>query len=375
MSEDYYSLLEVERGASQDDIKKSFRKLAMKYHPDRNPGDKAAEEQFKKIAAAYEVLSDEQKRRQYDQLGHEAFTQGRAGGAPGGSGFAGMDLNDILSQVFGGGFGGGGFGDFFGGGGRPGGPRRGQDLLYSLRISFEDSMFGKEQEIEIPCNESCTRCNGSGCEPGSSKKTCPRCNGRGQVAIQQGFFNMVQTCPQCRGAGSVIEKPCRECNGSGEVKRHKKLTFRIPAGIDEGQRVRLSGEGEAGYQGGEKGDLYVEISIDRHDLFERDGSDLYCTLPIPFAVAALGGTVKVMTISGKRDLTIPPGTQSGAKLRMKGMGVPTQRRGRGDLIVLIRVEVPTNMNSEQKELLKKFAETDKDNGIYPKVKAFIKKYL
>ena len=224
MSEDYYSVLEVPKTATQDEIKKAFRKQAMKYHPDRNPGNKEAEEKFKQVAAAYEVLSDEKKRQMYDQLGHEAYTQGHAGGGPGaGGGFAGMDLNDILNQVFGGGFG-GGFGDFFGGGG--GGrtsnrPRKGNDLLYQLQISFEESMFGVEREIEIPRKESCARCGGTGCEPGSSKKQCPRCHGRGQVSISQGFFNMVQTCPQCQGTGEIIDKPCSDCRGTGETGRYR----------------------------------------------------------------------------------------------------------------------------------------------------------
>ena len=378
MSEDYYSVLEVPRTATQDEIKKAFRKQAMKYHPDRNPGNKEAEEKFKQVAAAYEVLSDEKKRQEYDQLGHEAYTQGRAGGGPGaGGGFAGMDLNDILSQVFGGGFG-GGFGDFFGGGGgRRGGnrPRKGNDLLYQLQISFEESMFGVEREIEIPRNETCTHCGGTGCEPGSSKKQCPRCHGRGQVSISQGFFNMVQTCPQCQGTGEIVEKPCADCRGTGEVQRRKKLKFRIPAGIDDGQRIRLSGEGEAGHRGGPAGDLYVEIHVGSSELFERDGSDLYCKIPIPFTTAVLGGTVDVPTISGKKELTIPAGTQHGTRLRMKGMGVPTQSRGRGDLYVVIAIEIPTKLTSTQKDLLQQFEKASEDKGIYPKVKDFIKRHF
>ena len=378
MSEDYYSVLEVPRTATQDEIKKAFRKQAMKYHPDRNPGNKEAEEKFKQVAAAYEVLSDEKKRQMYDQLGHEAYTQGHAGGGPGaGGGFAGMDLNDILNQVFGGGFG-GGFGDFFGGGG--GGrtsnrPRKGNDLLYQLQISFEESMFGVEREIEIPRKESCVRCGGTGCEPGSSKKQCPRCHGRGQVLISQGFFNMVQTCPQCQGTGEIIDKPCSDCRGTGEIQRRKKLKFRIPAGIDDGQRIRLAGEGEAGRRGGPSGDLYVEVHVGESELFERDGSDLYCKIPIPFTTAVLGGTVDVPTISGKKELTIPAGTQHGTRLRMKGMGVPTQSRGRGDLYVVIAIEIPTKLTSAQKDLLQQFEKASEDTGIYPKVKAFIKRHF
>ncbi len=382
MSEDYYSILEVPKTATQDEIKKAFRKQAMKYHPDRNPGNKEAEEKFKQIAAAYEVLSDEKKRQEYDQLGHEAYTQGRAGGAPG-AGFAGMDLNDILSQVFGGHFGfgvdddGGGFGSFFGGGGRRNSnrPRKGNDLLYQLQITFDESMFGAEREIEVPHTESCTRCSGTGCEPGTSKKQCPRCHGRGQVAVSQGFFNMVQTCPNCRGTGEIIEKPCSECHGTGEVQRRKKLKFRIPAGIDEGQRIRLTGEGEAGYRGGPSGDLYIEVTITGSDLFEREGNNLYCKIPIPLTTAILGGKVDVPTISGKKELTIPAGTQHGTRLRMSGMGVPSQSRGRGDLIVTVAVEIPSKLTSTKKDLMQQFAKASEDTGIYPKVKAFIKKHF
>ena len=377
MAEDYYTVLGVSRDASTDDIKKAFRKQALKYHPDRNPGDKAAEEKFKEIAAAYEVLSDPEKKRIYDQVGHEAYTQhGTAGGGPG-SGFAGMDLNDILSQVFGGA---GGFGDFFGGGFGGGGrtrARRGQDLLYRLEITFEDSMFGVTKEIQIPKRERCTTCGGTGCAPGTSTRTCSRCKGRGQVSISQGIFNMVQTCPTCGGSGKVIDKPCADCHGSGEVQKRKTLQVRIPSGIDNEQRIRLSGEGEPGTNGGPYGDLYVEVTIKQHPIFERNGFDLYCEVPIPFTTALIGGSVDVPTISGKKELTVPAGTQPGVSIRMRGMGVPVEGRGRGDLYVKIIVEIPTGLNGSQQKLIGELAETVKESS-YPKIKAFktkAKKYF
>lgn len=374
MSEDYYSILGIEKGASADDIKKAFRKQAMKYHPDRNPGDKAAEERFKQIAAAYEVLSDDEKRRVYDQVGHDAYTQ-HGGAAGAGGGFAGMDLNDILSNLFGGG---GGFGDFFGGGG--GGrnrARRGQNLLYRLEISFEDSMFGIQKEIEIPKRERCGSCGGTGCAPGTSKKTCSRCGGRGQVVMQQGFFSMAQTCPNCGGTGQVVEKPCPACHGQGEVQKRKKLSVRIPSGIDDGQRLKIEGEGEPGTNGGPYGDLYVEVSIKSHAIFSRDGFNLFCEVPIPFPTAILGGTVIVPTISGKKEMTVPAGVQSGTQMRMRGMGVPVENRGRGDLIVTLTVETPVGLSAEQKKLLETFAAQSKESN-YPNIKAFhnrAKKYF
>ena len=370
MSEDYYSVLGVAKDASADDIKKAFRKQAMKYHPDRNPGDKTAEEKFKEVAAAYEVLSDQQKRNIYDQVGHEAYTQHGGAGGPGGAGggFAGMDLNDILSQVFGGG--GGGFGDFFGGfGGGRTRAQRGQDLLYRLEISFEESMFGVTKEISIPKRERCATCGGNGCAPGTSTRTCPRCKGRGQVSVSQGFFNMVQTCSACGGTGKVIDKPCPDCHGKGDVQKRKTLQVRIPSGIDNEQRLRLSGEGEPGANGGPFGDLYVEVTVKSHAIFERNGFDLYCEVPVPFTTAVLGGSVIVPTISGRKEMTVPAGTQPGTQVRMKGMGVPVENRGRGDLYVKIIVEIPTGLTSSQKAALEELAASAKESN-YPKIKAF-----
>lgn len=375
MSEDYYSVLGVSKDANADDIKKAFRKMAMKYHPDRNPGDKEAEEKFKKVAEAYEVLSDQEKRSMYDQLGHERYTQQGGAGGPAGGGFAGMDLNDILNNLFNG----GGFGDFFGGGGRGGRTRgrKGSNLLYQLEITFEESMFGVKKTITIPKRERCVRCGGNGCAPGTSRKTCPTCHGRGQVTIGQGFFNMVQTCSACGGMGTIVDKPCPECHGHGEVQRRKTLEVTIPSGIDDEQRIRLSGEGEPGSNGGPDGDLYVEVHIGSHPIFQRDGFNLFCEVPVPFTVAALGGTVIVPTISGKKEMTIPAGTQPNTQLRMRGMGVPVEGRGRGDMIVKIVVEIPTSLSGEQKEILKSF-EAKNTSKNYPKKTAFedkAKKYL
>jgi molecular chaperone DnaJ len=354
-SQDFYELLGVPRSANADEIKKAYRKLALKYHPDKNPGDKAAEEKFKEVSAAYEVLSDEGKRAQYDQFGHEAFTRKRGAGGPGGGG-PGMDPYDIFSQVFGGG-GGGIFDSLFGGGGGGGnGPQGGNDLRYDLRIPFEDAVFGAAREIEIPRAEHCDRCKGSGCEPGSSKKRCPHCGGSGQVTMAQGFFSIRQRCPQCGGQGESIEKPCRQCRGEGLVERTKKLKLNIPAGVDTGSRLRLSGEGEAGRRGGPAGDLYVVLHVDEHPLFKRDGEDLYCEVPIPMTIAALGAAVKVPTLTGAAELTIPAGTQGGTVFRMRGKGIPSLRGGgRGDLHIRVKVEVPAKLDKAQREKLEAFA--------------------
>lgn len=374
MAEDYYSILGVGRDASADDIKKAFRKQAMKYHPDRNPGDKEAEEKFKNIAAAYEVLSDAEKRQMYDQVGHDAYTQ-RGGGAGAGGGFAGMDLNDILSNLFGGA---GGFGDFFGGGG--GGrtrARQGQHLLYRIELTFEESMFGATKSITIPKRESCTKCGGSGCAPGTSKRQCPTCNGRGQVSVGHGFFNMVQTCGTCGGEGRIVDKPCSECRGKGEVQRRKTLEVTIPSGIDNDQRIRISGEGEPGVNGGPNGDLYVEVTVKSNPVFSRDGFNLYCEVPIPFTTAILGGDVEVPTISGKKSTSVPAGVQSGTSVRLKGLGVPVEGRGRGDLYVKLIVVTPTSLSSDQKKALEAFASSSSDKN-YPKIKDFkakAKKYF
>jgi molecular chaperone DnaJ len=372
MAEDYYTTLDVARDASQDDIKKAYRKLAMKYHPDRNQGNQEAEEKFKQISSAYEVLSDEQKRRRYDQMGHAMYTQ-----AGRGAGGGGMSAEDIFAQAFGG-AGGDFFSSFFGGGGRsqPSGPSKGSDLIYELQIEFEEAMFGADKEISFPRSDSCPACSGSGCAKGSSRRTCPQCNGHGQVTMSQGFFSIRQTCSQCQGSGSIIEKPCSECRGQGVVRKTRRLPVHIPAGVDTGSRLRMSGEGEAGEQGGPPGDLYVRILVRKHDVFTRDGSDLHCDVPIQFHIAALGGKVEVPTINGKTELTIPAGIQSGTELRMRGKGVPPLGAGRrrGDQYVRVIVEVPTNLNAAERQKLQEFAELcDKDQHTHPRWNEFMKK--
>ncbi len=352
MAQDFYEILGVARGASADEIKKAYRKLAVKYHPDKNPGDKAAEEKFKEVAQAYEVLSDPEKKSRYDQIGHAAFTSNGSGGGGGG----GHDPFDIFSQMFGGG---GGFEDLFGGGRRSrNGAMDGNDLRYDMEIDFTDAMYGAERKITIPRMSTCEPCHGSGAEPGSNVKTCSQCGGSGQVHISQGFFAVRQPCPACRGAGKTVEKPCRQCRGAGQVKISKTLQVRIPPGADTGTRLRVSGEGEPGTNGGRQGDLYVVIHVRPNSVFVRDGNDLLCEVPISFAVAATGGTIDVPTISGKAKMKIPEGTQSGARLRLRGKGAPSLRGGaRGDLIAVIAVETPANLNREQKELFQKLLES------------------
>lgn len=356
MAQDYYEMLGVSRTASADEIKKAYRKLAIKYHPDRNPGDKVAEEKFKEIAQAYEVLSDSSKRAQYDQFGHDAFT--RSGGAGGAGGFGGFtNASDLFSSLFGN----MDFGDLFGGGGRrhaprnPNAPVDGSDLRYDLEIDFEEAVFGSERKVKIPRPGPCDACNSTGCEPGTSRKSCTRCGGSGSVIINQGFIQMRQTCPACGGSGSVVEKPCRKCHGEGRVKVTKELKFNIPPGVDTGSRIRISGEGEAGLRGGMPGDLYVYIHVRPSDVFVRDGSDLHCEVPVPFAVAAAGGVVEVPTVSGAAKLKIPSGMKPGMLLRLKGKGMPYLRGGgRGDLIVRTYVEVPKGLSREQLKLLEAF---------------------
>ncbi len=362
MARDYYETLGIDRSASQSDIKKAYRKLAVKYHPDKNPGDKEAEDRFKEVSQAYEVLSDESKRRQYDQYGHEAFTRGGRGSA------AGVDPFDIFSQVFGSGI----FDSFFGGGGRSAsGPQSGSDLRYDLQIDFEDAVFGADREISIPRAETCSSCGGSGCEPGTSRRTCPHCRGAGQVSVAQGFFSIRQPCPHCAGTGEVVDHPCASCRGEGRIKRRKKIRIHIPAGVETGSRLRVSAEGEAGRRGGPPGDLYVVLHVKEHDLFKRDGEDLHCDVPIPFPIAALGGIVKVPTIGGAAELKIPAGTQTGSVFRLRGKGVPSVRGlGRGDQHVRIHVEVPTNLSGIQKTKLREFAEAC-DDSVHPRLRTFL----
>jgi len=352
---DFYETLGVSKNATADEIKKAYRKLAVKYHPDKNQGNKEAEEKFKEVSAAYETLSNPDKRRQYDQFGHEAYT--RSGGGGGAGGFNYQQAQDIFSQFFGGGGGGFGFEDLFGGGRRsdPHAPKRGEDLRYDLTIDFEDAMYGADQKIDIARQETCDKCAGSGCEPGSGKRTCARCGGSGTLNISQGFFSVRQPCPQCSGTGQVIEKPCQKCRGQGRVRVTAPLQIHVPAGVDNGSQLRVPGKGGAGMRGGSAGDLYVVIHVRESNVFIREDSDLLCEVPVPFAVAAAGGDVDVPTISGKTKIRIPAGTQSDTVLRLKGKGVPSLRGGnRGDLHIRILVETPTGLSREQLELLKKF---------------------
>ena len=379
MVKDYYSILGVEKSASSEDIKKAYRKLALKYHPDKNPGDKEAEEKFKELGMAYEVLSDPEKRRKYDQFGPEAFERGGMGRG-GAGGFGGnVDPFDIFSQVFGGGGGGGGgiFDSFFGGGGggrSRTGPRGGSDLMYEFEIDFEDAVFGADKKIEITRAAQCEDCKGSGAKPGSSPKTCSQCGGSGQITMAQGFFSVRQTCPYCNGAGQVISDPCKTCNGEGRVNKRKSIQIHIPAGVDTGSRLRVAGEGEAGQRGGPTGDLYVVLHVRPHKFFRRDGLDIFCEVPIPLELAILGGSISVPTIGGKGKLKIPTGTQPGTVFRLRGKGVASLRgRGRGDQHVKVQVEIPTGLNGDQK----KAVETLKDalnEGTYPKCKAFKKNH-
>jgi molecular chaperone DnaJ len=357
--EDYYEILGISKSATEAEIKKAYRKMAIKYHPDKNQGNKDAEERFKKISQAYEVLSDKNKRAQYDQFGHAAFTNGgRSTHGFGGGGF--HDPMDVFAQFFGNGGGGGSsfFEDLFGGGGS----RRsassaidGADLRYDMEIDFEDAVYGADKKITIPRMTACDACKSTGCEPGSGRKTCSRCGGSGQVALSQGIFSIRQTCPSCHGAGEIVEKPCRKCRGSGRVHTEKKLQIHIPPGVDTGSRLRVAHEGESGLRGGRTGDLYVFIHVRKHDIFHREGNDIICEMPISYATAALGGVVEVPTISGKAKMKIPPGTQNSTILRLKGKGVPALRGGaRGNMHVKIFIEVPTSISKEQKELLEKF---------------------
>jgi molecular chaperone DnaJ len=351
---DYYEVLSVSRNASEQEIKSAYRKLALQYHPDRNPGNAEAEEKFKEAAEAYSVLSDAQKRAQYDRFGHAGV------GTSASSGFNGFDPNvfadfsDILGDIF-------GFGDVFGGGGRRSGNRaqRGSDLRYDLDLSFEEAAFGTATKIKVPRHESCQECNGSGAEKGSGPTTCPTCNGYGQVRYQQGFFSITRTCNQCHGNGQFIKSRCKACQGNGRIVREKSLELKIPAGVDNGAKLRISGEGDAGGKGGPAGDLYVVLNVSDHEFFERREHDLYCRIPITFPQAALGAEISVPTLEGEEEmLAIPAGTQTGATFRIKGRGI-SKRGGaaRGDLYVTVGVSVPTKLSREQKELLGKLAAT------------------
>src|SRR6266436_1412909 len=349
---DYYEVLGVGRTATDEEIKRAYRKLAVKFHPDKNPDDPHAEEKFKELGEAYDVLIDVDKRAAYDRFGHAAFSQGAAGF---GGGF--HDPFDIFREVFGGGSG-GIFESFFGGagGGRAEERQRGSDLRYDMQITLEEAAFGTEKEIEIRKLDTCDQCNGSGAEPGSRSINCPTCGGRGQVISSRGFFQVSQTCPRCRGAGQIIEKPCHKCGGEGRVENSSRIKLKIPAGIGSGSRLRSSRNGEAGIRGGPPGDLYVVLHIKEHEIFQRDGDDLLCEVPVSFVQAALGAEIPVPTLEGKANVKIPAGTQSGQIFKLRGKGiVNVEGRGRGDLLARVIVEVPTRLNSEQRRKLEEFA--------------------
>lgn len=364
---DYYELLEVERGADDATIKSSYRKLAMRYHPDRNPGDAEAEARFKAISEAYDCLKDPQKRAAYDRYGHAAFQNGGMGGGAGGPGGGFSDLGDIFETIF---------GSAFGGGGGRQQARRGADLRYDLEVSLEEAFHGKQAQIEIEVAASCDPCNGSGSEPGTGTRRCNLCGGHGQVRAQQGFFMVERTCPTCHGRGEVIEKPCRKCGGEGRVDQAQKLDVTIPPGVDTGTRIRLGGKGEAGPFGAPAGDLYIFVHVKRHGVFERDGTTLLTRVPISFTTAALGGEIELPGIDGERHtVPIPAGIQSGKQLRRRGAGMPVlQGRGRGDLVMEIMVETPTKLTPRQKELLRELQETEtgeecpESKGFFDKLK-------
>lgn len=350
---DYYEVLGVSKNATESELKKAYRRLAMKYHPDRNPDNKEAEESFKEAKEAYDILSDERKRAAYDQFGHAGVDASTAAGGPGAGGFSGF--SDIFDSVF---------GDIFGGGAR-GGERvyRGADLRYDLDLSLEDAVAGTTVKIRVPKLVGCETCGGSGAKKGTSPVTCPTCNGMGQVRMQQGFFSVQQTCPQCRGAGKTINEPCGTCRGQGRVRDSKTISVKVPAGVDTGDRIRLSGEGEAGENRGPAGDLYVHVIVKDHPIFTRDATNLHCDVPISFATASLGGELEIPTLDGKVKLKIPAETQSGRMFRLRGKGVRSVRTSaKGDLLCRVMVETPVNLSKKQKELLREFEQTMQEGG-------------
>ena len=379
---DYYEILEITREESADGLKKSYRRLAVKFHPDKNPGDKTAEEKFKELSHAYEILSDPQKRATYDQYGHAAFdprARARGGGGGGGSGDF-HDPFDIFREVFGGGGGSGSiFENMFGGGGDPSGPQRGDDLRYDLEISLEEAALGCEKEISVTKLDKCESCKGAGAEAGSQTRTCGTCGGRGQVLTARGIFSIAQTCPHCKGQGRMVDKPCRKCSGSGKAQNTSKIKLRIPAGVEGGSRLRSQGNGEAGFRGGPAGDLYVVLFVKHHEIFKRDGDDLICDIPVSFVQAALGSELEVPTLEGRAAIKIPAGTQPGTTFRLKGKGVKNlQGYGQGDLHVRIQVEIPTHLDSAQRAKLNEFAalcdgkQAPIASGFFEKAKTFFK---
>jgi molecular chaperone DnaJ len=367
--QDFYEVLGASKDASKDDLKKAYRKLAMQYHPDRNPDDAESERKFKELNEAYDVLKDDQKRAAYDRFGHAAFEGGGApgGGGPGFEGFGG-GFADIFEEMF---------GDFMGG--RRGAQGRGSDLRYNMGISLEDAFNGNQTEIRVPTSVQCEGCNGTGAESGSKPISCPSCQGRGKIRAQQGFFTIERTCPSCGGQGQVIENPCKICSGAGRQRKEKTLSVNIPAGVEEGTRIRLAGEGEAGMRGAPPGDLYLFISIQPHPLFQREGADIYCGVPVPMATAALGGVIEVPTIEGGRArVQIPEGSQSGRQFRLKSKGMSILRSpSRGDMYVEISVETPMNLTKKQRELLEEFRREGGDQtnprsqSFFDKVKEFL----
>ena len=363
---DFYEILGVDKSADKKQIKKAYKRLAMKHHPDRNTDNKeAAEEKFKEIQKAYAILSDDQKRQAYDQFGHAGVDgNAGAGGFGGGSPFGGGGFGDI-------------FGDIFGGGGQQQADTRGSDLRYDLEIDLKDAAEGTTVKIRIPKNEKCEPCSGTGAKPGTSVNTCGTCHGAGQVQMQQGFFAVQRPCPTCSGTGQKIETPCSSCRGQGVVRKQKTLSVKIPAGVDTGNRIRLSGEGEAGVRGGQSGDLYVEVHVKPHEIFERDGNDLYCEVPIDFATAAIGGSIEVPTLNGKLKIKIPAGTQTSKQFRLRGKGIAAIRHGgTGDLICQVKLETPVNLSKKQKQLLEEFSDScgkkhhPESDSFFGKMKSF-----
>ncbi|MBK1667658.1 molecular chaperone DnaJ [Rhodovibrio sodomensis] len=366
--QDYYELLGISQSAGKDEIKKAYRKLAMKYHPDRNPGDQEAEAKFKEIGEAYEILSDDQKRAAYDRFGHGAFEQGGGGGPGGMGGFGGFGAGgfaDIFDEMF---------GDMMGGGRRRA-SGRGADLRYDMEITLEEAFQGKQAQIKVPTSVSCDSCEGTGAEPGSKPINCTTCNGDGRVRQQQGFFTIERTCPSCAGAGQQIDKPCKACDGAGRVHRERSLQVNIPEGVEDGTRIRLAGEGEAGMRGAPAGDLYIFLTVKPHRIFEREGANMACRVPIPMTTAALGGTIEVPVIDGTRaKISIPEGTQSGTQFRLKGKGMTVVRsNARGDMYVQVEVEVPKNLTKRQKDLLREFEDESEGRKTSPESEGFLSK--